>query len=48
MLPSQNYEKELTNLAKLYTKNIKYSGNNDNFDYKLMIFYNLYEKATLP
>ena len=48
MLPSQNYGKELANLAKLYTENTKYSGDNDNFDYKLMIFYNLCEKAALP
>jgi len=48
MPPSQNYGKELANLAKLYTENTKYSGDNDNFDYKLMIFYDLCEKAALP
>jgi len=35
-------------LTKIYTKSNKYSGKNDNFDYKLMIFYNLCEKAALP
>jgi len=46
--PSQNFGKELTNLAKLYTKNTKYSGEDDNFDYKLMVFYDLCKKASLP
>ena len=32
----------------MYTKSNKYSSKNDNFDYKLLIFYNLYEKAALP
>ena len=48
MPQSQNFGKELANLAKLYTKDTKYSGEDDNFDYKLMIFHNLYKKATLP
>jgi hypothetical protein len=48
MPPSQNFGKELANLAKLYTKNTKYSGEDDNFNYKLMIFQDLCEKATLP
>lgn len=46
--PSQNFGKELANLTKLYTKDTKYSGEDDNFDYKLMIFHDLCEKAALP
>jgi hypothetical protein len=48
MPQSQNFGKELTNLAKLYTEDTKYSGEDDNFDYKLMIFHDLYDKAALP
>ena len=40
--------KELANLTKLYTKDTKYSGEDDNFNYKLMIFHDLYKKAALP
>jgi hypothetical protein len=46
--PSQNFGKELANLTKLYTEDTKYSGEDDNFDYKLMIFHDLCEKAALP
>jgi hypothetical protein len=35
------YNKELVNLAKLYTDEAKYSGENDNFDFKLTIFTDL-------
>jgi hypothetical protein len=47
MPQSQNFGKELTNLAKLYTKDTKYSSEDNNFNYKLMIFHNLCEKAAL-
>jgi len=42
------YSKELANLAKLYLEESKYNSKNDNFDFKLIIFYNLCTKATLP
>jgi hypothetical protein len=39
---AKTYGKELANLAKLYTNKYKYSGKNDNFDFKLIIFIDLY------
>jgi hypothetical protein len=41
------YGRELANLAKLYTNELKYSSNNDNFDFKLIIFIDLYQKANI-
>ena len=38
---AKTYGKELANLAKLYTNKSKYSGKNDNFDFKLIIFIDL-------
>ena len=38
---TKTYGKELANLAKLYTDESKYSGENDNFDFKLTIFMDL-------
>jgi hypothetical protein len=35
-------------LAKLYTDEAKYSGENDNFDFKLTIFTDLCQKADIP
>jgi hypothetical protein len=42
MLIAKTYNKELTNLAKLYIDEVKYSGENNNFDFKLTIFTDLY------
>jgi hypothetical protein len=39
---SLTYGKELANLAKLYTDKSKYSGKNNNFNFKLTIFIDLY------
>jgi hypothetical protein len=39
---AKTYSKELANLAKLYTDKAKYSGENNNFDFKLIIFIDLY------
>jgi hypothetical protein len=39
---AKTYGKELTNLAKLYTDKSKYSGEKNNFDFKLTIFIDLY------
>ena len=38
---AKTYNKELANLAKLYTNEAKYSGKNNNFDFKLTIFTDL-------
>jgi hypothetical protein len=38
---AKTYSKELANLAKLYTDEAKYSGKNNNFDFKLIIFIDL-------
>ena len=35
-------------MAKLYTDEFKYSGENDNFDFKLTIFTDLCQKADIP
>ena len=40
--------KELANLAKMYTEDSKYSGENDNFDFKLIIFNDLCSRANVP
>jgi hypothetical protein len=37
----------LANLAKLYTDESKYNSENDNFDFKLTIFTDLYQKANI-
>ena len=42
MLIAKTYSKELANLAKLYTDKSKYSDENNNFDFKLIIFTDLY------
>jgi hypothetical protein len=39
---AKTYNKELANLAKLYTNKAKYSSKNDNFNFKLIIFIDLY------
>jgi hypothetical protein len=36
------YNRELANLAKLYTNKAKYSNKNNNFNFKLTIFINFY------
>jgi hypothetical protein len=38
----------LANLAKIYTEDSKYSRENNNFDFKLIIFYNLCRRANIP
>jgi hypothetical protein len=45
---AKTYSKELANLAKLYTDEAKYSGKNNNFDFKLIIFIDLCQKANIP
>jgi len=36
------YSKEITNTAKIYTEEQKYSGTNESLNYKLIIFYDIY------
>ena len=42
------YRKELVNTAKLYINDQKYSSINGNFNFKLTIFYNIYNRADVP
>ena len=44
----QSFGKELANLAKMYTDESRYSGENDNFDYKLVIFHDLCSRVDIP
>ncbi len=39
------YGRELSNLAKMYTKESKYSGENDSFTFKLAIFNDICSRA---
>ena len=43
-----NYSQDLITLAKIYIKKSKYSKKNNNFNYKLIIFNNLYNKVSIP
>ena len=40
-MTATNYSKKITNIAKIYTEEQKYSGINKSFNYKLTIFYNI-------
>ena len=42
-----NYSRDLITLAKIYTEESKYSKKDNNFNYKLMIFNNLYNKVNI-
>jgi hypothetical protein len=42
MFIAKTYNKELINLIKLYINKFKYNNKNNNFDFKLIIFINLY------
>ena len=50
-MPIQNklilkgYRQELSTIIKIYTKESKYRGNRDSFDFKLAIFHNIYGRA---
>ena len=39
---------EIANAAKIYTEEQKYGGINESLDYKLTIFYNIYNQADIP
>ena len=42
------YSKEATTIIKIYTDDQKYNNINNSFDFKLIIFYNIYKKSSLP
>ena len=39
--------KEIFNIVKIYTKELKYSGINSSFNYKLIIFYDIYNRLNI-
>ncbi|SLM34774.1 hypothetical protein LPUS_03717 [Lasallia pustulata] len=45
---TQGHGRELSNLAKMYTEESKYSGENDNFDFKLTVFHDICSRADIP
>jgi hypothetical protein len=45
---SEEHEKELANLAKLYTNEAEYSDENDSFSFKLTIFHDMCDCADIP
>ena len=42
-----NYGRDLATLAKMYTEESKYSGEDNNFNRKLIIFNNLYNRVSI-
>ncbi|SLM34183.1 integrase core domain protein [Lasallia pustulata] len=44
----QGHGRELSNLAKMYTEESKYSRENDNFDFKLTVFHDICSRADVP
>lgn len=42
-----NHSRDLSNLAKIYTDDVKYSGRNDNFTFKLSIFHDIQSKSDI-
>jgi hypothetical protein len=47
-LEQKDFGKKLVNLAKIYAEDNKYSGENDNFDLKLVIFHDLCGRTSVP
>jgi hypothetical protein len=45
---SSGHGRELATLAKLYTDEAKYSGENDSFSFKLTIFHDISRRAGVP
>ena len=45
---SIGHGRELSNLAKIYTDDAKYSGRNDSFTFKLAIFHDICSSADVP
>ena len=44
---SKGYRQELNIIIKIYTKESKYGGNKNSFNFKLAIFYNIYRRANI-
>ena len=44
---SKGYRQELNTIIKIYTKESKYGSNKDSFNFKLIIFYNIYGCANI-
>ena len=47
MPTTQGQGKEIFNIVKIYTKELKYNSINGSFDYKLTIFYNIYNQSNI-
>ena len=45
---SKGYRQELSIIIKMYTKESKYRGDRDSFNFKLAIFYNIYRRVNVP
>ena len=45
---SKGYRQELNIIIKIYTKESKYRGNKNSFNFKLAIFYNIYKYTNIP
>ena len=43
-----NYSRDLATLAKMYTEESKYSKKDNNFNYKLIILNNFYNRVNIP
>ena len=41
-ITATGYSKEIVNIAKIYTEEQKYNSINKSLNYKLIIFYNIY------
>jgi hypothetical protein len=44
----KGYRRELSIMIKMYTKESKYRGNRDSFNFKLAIFYDICGRADIP
>ena len=47
VIAAVNYGRDLVTLAKIYIEESKYSGEDNNFNRKLMIFNNLYNRVSI-
>ena len=47
VIAAVNYGRDLVTLVKMYTEEGKYSGEDNNFDRKLIIFNNLYNRVSI-
>ena len=48
MLTTLRWGKEIFNIVKIYIKELKYNSINNSFNYKLTIFYNIYNQLDVP